>query len=674
MRKVDEYLPCKAYAGHDEVEPGITTFSQDGEHYFAFVNKDGSVRLRSEGYPTTGARNNGIESVKKHLETRNRYQVRQTKKGKWYLMLTAANNQEIARTCEVASRDEAKALMPAAPEPPKPAPKPEPVAAAAPAPVAAPKTSNRNVEEYLPCKEYAGHEESPAEGFRTFEQDDMYYFAVLDKDGKVFLRSESYPSRSARDTGLRSVQKHMDDDKRYKLRQSPKGKWYLILIAANNQEIARTCEQKDRAAARALRPGAFAKPPKAEKPVAAAAGLAAAAALAATPPPPPPAPEPEPPKTPEEREDDYLPCKQYANRKVNDKRNNVAFFKHKNGQYYFAIYHKNGRVRLRSEGFETAKSRDQELSGALRYLDNEEYYTEFRRKGYRIRVLHDDTGREVGRSCAEKIGAAAAPVAAAVAAAAVAAPVVAAATPPPPPPKKAAPVPPPAAAAAKGGFPWWLLGLLALLLMLLLFWCGGCGDALGCGGTAVGDDDATTTSVVTPPAEVDAAAAQAEADAAAAAAAAAAEAEAAAAAATCNCNAMTHPTFDLPPAGTSAKVLSRLGTNPEFGDSHSLSPEQFLQKLKRKYNASGVDKRYLDGVYRAMGYSGFADADAGQFSSTKLRRGQRGNMGYGPNHGTVYAQINVNDRDLQAFKIEAANGCDLHFMKTCGNHFFFCPN
>ena len=741
-RQIDEYLPCKAYAGPaDEGETHVRTFKQDDEYYFAILNDTGGVRLRSEGYPTTGARKNGLASVMKHLETRKRYQVRQTKKGKWYLMLTATNNQEIARTCEVGSRDEAKALLPAAP-----APKAEPVAAplAAAAPVAAPKpapkaaarTSNRNIEEYLPCKAYAGHEESPAENFRTFKgEDDMYYFAVLNDDGTVFLRSESYPSRSARDNGVRSVQKHMNTDKQYKLRQSRKGKWYLILLASNNQEIARTCEQKDRAAAKALRPGAFAKPPKK---AAAATGIAAAAALAAAAPkpepkpepvaavpPPPPAPEPEPeqddaglavggaalaaglglaattpepepkptpepviPKTPEEREDDYLPCKQYARRKVNDKRNNVAFFKHKNGKYYFAIYHKNGRVRLRSEGFLTAKERDQELSGALRHLDNEEYYTEYRKRDYTIRILHDETGREVGRSCAEKDKAAVVPpvaaAAATAAAAVVAAPVVTAAATPPPPPPKATPVPPPPATTKKGGFPWWLLALLALLLLLLLFWCGGCGDALGCGGATVGDDDAvTTTGVVTPPADVEAASGEVEADAAAAAAAAAAEAEAKAAAdaaaaaaanATCNCNSLTHPTFDLP-SGANAKVLTRLGTNPEFGDSHSLTPAQFFQKLQRRYNASSVDKRYLDGVYRAMGYSnGFAGAAADQFTSTKLRRGQRGNMGYGTDHGTVYAQINVSDRDLQAFKIKAANGCDLHFMKTCGNHFFFCPN
>jgi len=49
-------------------------------------------------------------------------------------------------------------------------------------------------------------------------------------------------------------------------------------------------------------------------------------------------------------------------------------------------------------------------------------------------------------------------------------------------------------------------------------------------------------------------------------------------------------------------------------------------------------------------------------------------MGFNAKHRTVYAKLNTTGRDLEAFKISAKNGCDIHFMKTCGNHFFFCPN
>jgi len=107
-------------------------------------------------------------------------------------------------------------------------------------------------------------------------------------------------------------------------------------------------------------------------------------------------------KEDEDKEDDYLPCKEYKGRDVNDKQNNVALFKHDNGQYYFALYDENGGVRLRSEGFRTAKERDQELSGVLKYNDYENMYQRIGKGKYYIDVLFDDTGREVGRSCLQK--------------------------------------------------------------------------------------------------------------------------------------------------------------------------------------------------------------------------------------------------------------------------------
>ncbi len=104
-----------------------------------------------------------------------------------------------------------------------------------------------------------------------------------------------------------------------------------------------------------------------------------------------------------DKEDDYLPCKEYEGRTVNDKKNNVALFKHDNGQFYFALYNAEGGVRLRSEGFRTAKERDQELSGVLKYNDYENMYQRIGKGKYFIDVLFDDTGREVGRSCLQKV-------------------------------------------------------------------------------------------------------------------------------------------------------------------------------------------------------------------------------------------------------------------------------
>jgi hypothetical protein len=122
------------------------------------------------------------------------------------------------------------------------------------------------------------------------------------------------------------------------------------------------------------------------------------------------------------------------------------------------------------------------------------------------------------------------------------------------------------------------------------------------------------------------------------------------------------------------KKLSRLGTNPEFGNSHALSPEQFYEKLKKAHANNDVDKEFLDRVYRAMGYSGFADAKSEQFSAVTLPVGTTGRLGYSKAHKTGCYTLPDEEYHRKAFHIKAANGCDLHFMKTCGNHFFFCPN
>jgi len=116
-----------------------------------------------------------------------------------------------------------------------------------------------------------------------------------------------------------------------------------------------------------------------------------------------------------------------------------------------------------------------------------------------------------------------------------------------------------------------------------------------------------------------------------------------------------------------------LGRAPEFGNSHSLSPAEFFAKLQRRAANSSTDRSFLNGVAKAMGYGNFSELSADEFSSVTLDRGTTGNLGSTPRHKTIYATLNTSGQDLEAFRVKAANGCDMHFMKTCGNHFFFCP-
>lgn len=121
------------------------------------------------------------------------------------------------------------------------------------------------------------------------------------------------------------------------------------------------------------------------------------------------------------------------------------------------------------------------------------------------------------------------------------------------------------------------------------------------------------------------------------------------------------------------KQMSRLGTMPEFGDSHGLTPTQFYEKLDARYNATANDKAYLNYLFKSMGYSnGWADAQPYMFSETVLPVGTRGILGLGEQHHYSYAILPTNDHDRQAFRIQSANGVVIHFMKTCGNYMYAC--
>ena len=142
----------------------------------------------------------------------------------------------------------------------------------------------------------------------------------------------------------------------------------------------------------------------------------------------------------------------------------------------------------------------------------------------------------------------------------------------------------------------------------------------------------------------------------------------------CNCDALTHPVFALPD-GEPPKITDRLGRAPEYGNSHDLSPAEFYTKLKRKYDSSQTEKNFLNGIFKQMGYTnGFEDATASLFSHEVIPRGINANLGGTPKHKTYYRKMMTNEKDRQAFRIKAANYCDMFFMKTCGNHMFYHEN
>ncbi|MEE9348041.1 MAG: YegP family protein [Robiginitomaculum sp.] len=642
-RNEDNYKPLAFFEKHvSSKSAGIQKFTgDDGEFYFVF-NENKKIALISEGYPTEAARDNGAASVKKNIKNKDRYVYATLKNGQHEFRLRAGNNQEIARSPWFGAASSAKTgaayLMGARK---RPVSKPK---------AAAVKAKSKNVEDdYRPLAFYKKQTKgSPKKGIEKFKGDDGEFYFVYNENGKVALISEGYPTAAARDNGAESVKKNLKNKDRYSYVKMKNGKHEFRLKAGNHQEIARSPWFASAAAATtgaayllgtrkraAVKPKVKTKPKVKAAPIVAAAVATAAVAAA-----------------PRDKDDDYLPCREYHGHTVNDKVNNVAFFKHSDGQFYFAMYDDDGDVRLRSEGFRTAAQRDEELSGALRLKDNPKYYKRLEKGDRYMDVLYDETGREVGRSClrtkAPVVAPAPAPkpVVAPVAAAAVAAPAI----------------------AAKGGLGWlkWLLPLLLIAAVLFgLTKCMGKAKVPVVAPVKIAPvvakpvvPEPVVPEIVPEPVAPEPIAAEPVA--------------APISTGLNNCGSSNIAIFSTP-YGATPRDVDKLGTYPEFGNSHGLTPSQFFDKLSGQYNNSAMDRSYLDYLFRSMGYvNGFSDAKASMISDDTLASGTRGILGFGNFHGYAYSALNTSGADLEAFRIQGANGSVVHFMKTCGNYMYGC--
>lgn len=696
-KNLDDYKTLKFYKDNSKARKnGFAKFKEGSSYYFALF-KDGDIALISQSYVNEAGRDNGIESVRKNSKIKSRY-VFDTRRGKKYgFAIKAGNGQEVAVSPNFGSKSAAQHVAGRLNGSIKTARTKAAPAKAAPAKTKASRKDN-DEDNYRPLAFYTKHTKGRKKGIETFKGDDgLYYFAHFE-NGKIRLISEGYPTTTARDTGVASVEKNIKLANRYEYRGPLKnGKYEYRLKAGNGKEIARSVWYGSAAAAatgaayligtrkRPVAKGKAKAKPKAKTkaaPVVAAAAVAAAGLAA------PAMAKAAKPVAPRDKDDDYLKCEAYHGHKVTDAKNNVAFFSHENNKEYFVVYDDDGDVLIRSEGFDSISKRSSELAAVLRLKDNRDYFTRIEKNGYFMDVLKDENGREVGRSCLRKI---VPPMA--VAPAAVAAPIAAAAAVP--------------AAAASGGMGWgWLKWLLPLLLLLLLGFFGlkACnGNKAKIAAAAAQAEKAAADKAVAAKklaaekaAAVKAAAAKKAAEAKAAAAAAATAEKAAAivtpppapkvaapkavvtpSAVTANmnrlCSASQTVIFNVPAYATPVSV-NRLGTFPEFGDSHGLTPTQFYNKLANRYAASTFDAKYLNYVAKSLGYrNGFSDMSAADFSNETLAKGTKGLLGYGEFHGIAYSQLNVSSpRDLEAFRIRAANGTDIHFMKTCGNYMYVC--
>jgi len=727
-KNLDEYQSKRFYSTNTKArQNGFAKFEKDGAYYFALY-QGGDIVLISQAYKGIAGRDNGIESVKKNRRVAKRYRLDKRAGKKHGFGLFAGNGQEIAISPNYASKAAAERvagrLNGSVKAPAKKAtsvkakaePQKRVVKKTTPKKATAASVGRRG--DYKPLKFYQARNGGVKEGFSGFSEGDAHYFTYSDK-GKIVLISESYTSKAGRDNGIASVGKNKPIKERYAHRKHKNGKHYFDLKAGNSQEIATSIWYGSAAAAltgAAVLRGEKAKSKTKAKPKAKPQAKKAASAKTR--------------KTNDE--DNYRPLAFY-NKHTKGRKNGIEKFKGNDGLYYFAVF-ENGKIRLISEGYPTTTAQDTGAASVTKNIKLEKRYDyrgPFKNGKYDYR-LKAGNGKEIARSiwygsaAAAATGAAylmgtrkraapkrkkkispivaAAPLAVATSAvpamATKAEPVKAA---PVVPAKAAAPVAAAAPAATGGGFGWgWLKWFLPLLLLLALAFFGlkSCNEnkvkleAEAAVAAKIAANKAAAEKAAMLKAETEA---KAKATAAAAAAAAASAAEAVAqtpepepepapqpiaepevatptsAAYTSRaCGPSEIGIFNVP--NTAPVSLSYLGSNPEFGDSHGLSPRQFYEKLNARYSASAYDAGYLDHVFRQIGYpGGFKDADASVFSNETLPQGAKGLLGFGQQHAYQYSKLDVtNSRDLESFRIQSRNGRDINFMKTCGNYMYTC--
>ena len=234
----DDYMICREYEEKikevSEKYPDFISFQHEQTelYYFAWINKRNEIVLRSEGYTTPAARDNGIESVMKNREIEERFKTEEHH-GAHFLILKAGNHQEIGRSCPKNTEAELWALL-----------KDDSSNA---------KAKSENVaDDYMICREYEEQISKVSPKYPDFivfqhEHTKLHYFAWINKDKEIVLRSEGYPTTAARDNGLESVRKNREIKERFKTEEHH-GAHFLILKAGNNQEIGRSCPNTSAAA------------------------------------------------------------------------------------------------------------------------------------------------------------------------------------------------------------------------------------------------------------------------------------------------------------------------------------------------------------------------------------------------------------------------------------------
>lgn len=98
--------------------------------------------------------------------------------------------------------------------------------------------------------------------------------------------------------------------------------------------------------------------------------------------------------------DNYLPCDAYQGAPDSEAHPGFTVFQNDaSGLHYFSMVDKNGHIVLKSGGYESAASRDESMTSVLQNRDTEERWAKEKDDEGYFMSLHNETGREIARTC-----------------------------------------------------------------------------------------------------------------------------------------------------------------------------------------------------------------------------------------------------------------------------------
>ena len=341
---------------------------KDNLYYFQFLSEQNKVRLNSPSYADKELCFDGIRQVIKNAASIKNYEKRKDENGNHYFILKTSKGQEIGRSVKYKSGkaiDEAIAKFIAeAPtaatreEAPKET-KQEPSKPTEPKKVKKGRVYLSQNQPYL-CSTLT---------YDTFqsESNQRYYFTFNDEGGDAVMTNadvRGFETIEGLQNGIKAVLENAPKKKNLEKRVAKNGKHYFVLQNDEGKSVAKSSGFYNQ-----------------KKELNAAVRLVQCAGVEIT------------TSTQQILSDNYLPIAAYAGAEGFH-----TFEDEKSGQHYFAFNDSDGKTFLRSEGYQTANSRDKGIQSVIKNGPKEKSWKTNFENGVYFYTLKAGNHQEIARS------------------------------------------------------------------------------------------------------------------------------------------------------------------------------------------------------------------------------------------------------------------------------------